>query len=547
MGIESFGKKKLNIELFPCAGGMAKGFRDEGFEFDLAVELMPDHCTSYEKNLGHRPMNMDARDLLRMLEMGVVQFECAMLVADPPCTPWSHAGKRKGVVDERDMVVQTCKIIEALRPDVYLIGNVPGLDDSKNLPIVQKYIGGLSRLGYCTADFARLNAASFGVPQHRWRPFWFGHRLGTPCIQWPEPTHGDPALFASAQGLLPMVQALKPWVSCRQALCHLSSADLGRAVKVSGRKMRGEKRDREAMQNQITVVGEDHAMSSPDAPARTLTKNTHSDGSVIVFNRKHKPADEDAPAGTIRGGGAGHSAPQTVIQLNSKHKPATPDAPSPTLGAKQRGQSGNVLMFEQRSIEIDERHPPSDMDAPAMTIRGSDGGGSRRAIVDTAPSLVLSDAVPSKKKRGGSTQGAQSQRVGDPDRPSTTVQAREDRVGTGSIVLEWPWNRPSTTVTSRPGLPPPGHHDEDFAIYSLPDAVIISELAAAILQGFPETWIFHGKTKKARWSQIGQAMPPPMASAVARQMKKQMAYAVILDVAVDGKAKKPGRKAKVSA
>jgi hypothetical protein len=88
------------------------------------------------------------------------------------------------------------------------------------------------------------------------------------------------------------------------------------------------------------------------------------------------------------------------------------------------------------------------------------------------------------------------------DAPATTVQAREDRVGSGSPA-------------------PPGYHDEDFAIMSLPDAIILSERAAAILQGFPPGWIFSGETKKARWAQLGQAMPPALAEAVARAVVEQ--------------------------
>jgi len=60
---------------------------------------------------------------------------------------------------------------------------------------------------------------------------------------------------------------------------------------------------------------------------------------------------------------------------------------------------------------------------------------------------------------------------------------------------------------------------------SLPDAIILSEFAAAILQGFPEGWTFSGKTKKTRWSQIGQAMPPALAEAVARAIVEQDAAA----------------------
>jgi DNA (cytosine-5)-methyltransferase 1 len=54
------------------------------------------------------------------------------------------------------------------------------------------------------------------------------------------------------------------------------------------------------------------------------------------------------------------------------------------------------------------------------------------------------------------------------------------------------------------------------------NAIVLSERAAAILQGFPDGWLFSGATKRARWSQIGQAMPPPLAHAVARSVVAQM-------------------------
>lgn len=46
--------------------------------------------------------------------------------------------------------------------------------------------------------------------------------------------------------------------------------------------------------------------------------------------------------------------------------------------------------------------------------------------------------------------------------------------------------------------------------------------AGAILQGFPEGWRFEGKTKSARWAQLGMAMPPPLAAAVARSVRRAL-------------------------
>lgn len=85
----------------------------------------------------------------------------------------------------------------------------------------------------------------------------------------------------------------------------------------------------------------------------------------------------------------------------------------------------------------------------------------------------------------------------------------------------WPWERPSTTVTTKDAIGARGHHGpgEQFG----PCAVKLSERARAILQGFPDGWVFKGKTKRSRGRQIGMAMPPPLAEAVARSVLDQLA------------------------
>lgn len=481
----------INLELFSCSGGMAEGFRRAGLRFDIAVDFAADHCDSYERNLGHRPQQLDVRDLLRDVEAGRVRWEVDLLVADPPCTPWSRAGKRLGTGDERDMLEVTCQLIAALRPRRYLIGNVPGLDDMVNLPIVRRHIGGLVSHGYCTADFARLDAADYGVPQHRIRPFWFGHREG-PCWRAPSPTHDDPRLVARAT--LPGIEPLRPWVTCREALGHLTGDDLGRPVRMRKRDCHGK---------QLGSVA--------DRPARTVGTSNLSDGNTLAMHiDKHAPSDPDAPSKTIGAKSRGNGA--CAIAVTRHEQPVHTseiDAPARAITTQCRAPGHATTLV----LSFEPHHPPSYIDEPAMTVRAGGGGGANRA-------LQLTPRTDPKKRP---PQGPQSSRVGSPDAPATTVQARENRVGSGSPTLEWPWERPSTTVTSRAGLPPPGHHDESFAIMSLPDAIVLSERAAAILQGFPDdgSWTFCGRTKKARWSQIGQAMPPALAEAVARAIVEQ--------------------------
>ncbi len=447
MQVARAGAMTFAIELFPCSGGMAEGFRRAGIVFDMAFDKDADAIASYTANHGHAPIQMDVRDLVRLARAGWRPPQpIDLLVADPPCTPWSRAGKRMGVEDERDMLVETCDLIALLRPRAYLIGNVPGLNDAPSWHIVQEHIGGLARHGYCVADYAELDAAAYGVPQHRVRPFWFGHAEG-PCLRWPEPTHGG------GPNALPGL-GLEPLVTCREALRHLPAEDLGRPVRLRMRAVVGKNG---ADESRLSVAG---------APAKTVMAKASRKGGQIMVTIKHPAAEANGPSGTIRGGGSGHSAPQVVLRLNERHPPSSLDAPAFTIAARDRCQGATTLVVR----EPDPNRPPTPADDVARTI----------------------------------------------------TQARDQ------ALLEWPWDRPSTTVTSRAGL---GHHPESGSIMSLPNAIVLSEKAAAILQGFPEGWVFAGKTKRSRWSQLGQAMPPGLAEPVARAIVDQMRAARVVSPA----------------
>lgn len=569
----------MNLELFSCAGGMSYGFRQAGIEFDFAFDFAADHCESYRVNLGHKPVCIDVRDLLRLARKGMLighnadrQPGIDLLVADPPCTPWSRAGKRLGTEDERDMLADTCELIRLLRPRSFLIGNVPGLDDGKNWHHVQEYIGGLSKHGYCTADFAALDAVFYGVPQRRVRPFWFGH-LDGPCIQWPAPTHCDPKDLRTMT--LPGVDELKPWITCREALQHLPESEIGRPVKLRKRscngKQHGSVADKPArvvgtsnLSDGNVLLNEKHPPSDPDKPSGTVGAKMRGNGpsvmrSITEGSKKHPTLAPDKPSTTIRGGGNGHSAPQLVLgeldvetsvktKVTSRdrstheggYRPSRLGAPSKAIVRNTHGD-GSVLVY-------DPQHGPSDIDKPAHVVRASSGGGATRTMRTGKgemfpPSQMgqpartvraqgreayLENTVsqpPTKRgrKRDEGRPG-QGMRVGTPDGPSKTVTAKASRVGAGeSHVIEWPWDRPSTVVAADERIAPPGHHDEnwDGGTRSIEGAVVLSEKAATILQGFPEDWHFEGKTKKARLSQIGQAMPPPLSFAVARSVAAQ--------------------------
>jgi site-specific DNA-cytosine methylase len=360
----------MKIEIFSCAGGMALGFRRAGIEFDVAVDADPDAVSSYHTNLKHRPLQMDVRDLLRMVELGLVKGPVELLVADPPCTPWSRAGKGKGLKDERDMLLPTCRLIELLQPTAFLVGNVPGLDDSTNWPIVQKTLGAIS--GYCI-DYRALDAADYGIPQHRIRPFWFGHKAGTPCLTWPRPTHGDPKSIGHAE----LGDDRLPWRTCRNALEHLPLDQLGKPARMRMRACNGK---------QLGSIAE--------KPARVVGTSNLSDGNVLTH------PDPGARSARVR-------------PRHSAHPASNVDEPAHTLtcegGRSQSYSHAGMLAVEPGVHTTSDRHPALEADSPSTTIRGGAKGTVIRVLCwphlnfsatrSTARTIPIRRAMQSRRTR----------------------------------------------------------------------------------------------------------------------------------------------------
>jgi DNA-cytosine methyltransferase len=110
-----------------------------------------------------------------------------VLVAGFPCQPFSHAGLRKGMSEERgtlfdDMIfILNAKIQELNPASAFFLENVRGLkthmsEETKTIDIIEKK---LRDLGY-TYHLVEVRASDFGVPQHRPRLFIFGFLTSLP-------------------------------------------------------------------------------------------------------------------------------------------------------------------------------------------------------------------------------------------------------------------------------------------------------------------------------------------------------------------------------
>jgi len=161
-----------HVSLFSGCGGVDLGFHQAGFRTVFANDINADSCETYKKNIGEIS-NEDIREA----DIPNLKFQPDVLTAGFPCQPFSNAGSRKGLADDRGDLYQTAiDFVEHLRPKCIVFENVRGLLSFK-LEDGQLLIGEiceqLDRLGY-NVMFSLMNASYHHVPQKRLRVFIVG-------------------------------------------------------------------------------------------------------------------------------------------------------------------------------------------------------------------------------------------------------------------------------------------------------------------------------------------------------------------------------------
>ena len=170
------------IDLFAGCGGLASGFVRAGFLPGGAVEIDEDAADTYRRNIKAVVAAADIADVRRWPRADLI-------VGGPPCQGFSNLGRRDPHDPRNDLWREYVRVLKESRAGVFVMENVPALLGSSQFAAFRKEV---DRLGFdVVADV--LDAADYGVPQHRKRAFVVGSRIGPASL--PEPTHGE--------GLLP--------------------------------------------------------------------------------------------------------------------------------------------------------------------------------------------------------------------------------------------------------------------------------------------------------------------------------------------------------
>ena len=172
-------KELTVVDLFCGAGGLSLGFSRVGFSVIAAYDSWLPAVDTYRENIGDHIRNVS---ITRDLDVP----RATVIAGGPPCQGFSSAGLRKDGDTRNSLVGEFSQLIAKSRPDAFVFENVEGFLTGGGGRYVLELLGTLIDAGY-RIHLRKVNAAHYGVPQHRKRVIAIGGLGWDPTF--PEPTH----------------------------------------------------------------------------------------------------------------------------------------------------------------------------------------------------------------------------------------------------------------------------------------------------------------------------------------------------------------------
>lgn len=231
-------KNKLKVvDLFAGAGGFGLGFQMADSAFELICSLEVDNwAVETLKANNFENQNIIHKDIREFRSKEDILSVCPskpdVIIGGPPCQGFSIAGPVKDPKDPRNSLFKNyAQWVQVLEPKVFVMENVKGLLTGRNekgervIDIIQTTF---ENIGY-TIKIWKLNAANYGVPQHRERVFIVGTYSGVEITE-PPITHYLPSEKNKLNG---KAINLKPAINVISAIGDLPELGAGQGEEIS--------------------------------------------------------------------------------------------------------------------------------------------------------------------------------------------------------------------------------------------------------------------------------------------------------------------------
>jgi len=171
-------RQMIGVDLFCGAGGMTLGAKLAGIDVVYAVESNPHAAATYAAN--HPKVNLFRNDIRKLRKIPVCADNVqTVLFGGPPCQGFSTSNQRTRSRANKGnwMFQEFVRLARSWQPDWIVFENVKGIVETEHGAFLAMILDDFKKLGY-TVTAGKLDAAHFGVPQHRERLFVIGSRHG---------------------------------------------------------------------------------------------------------------------------------------------------------------------------------------------------------------------------------------------------------------------------------------------------------------------------------------------------------------------------------
>lgn len=197
--LTSFNQKREElgfVDLFCGAGGFKLGFARAGLKPLVCADISKPVKTTFEFNYPAVPF-ISGDICLPKVQREIASIagrEPFAVVGGPPCQGFSVFGKRRFLKsadyeprqDPRNrLVLSFVDAVAMLKPRWVVMENVAGFTSLDHGSFVRRLVKELHGLGYTTIEHRIMDAADYGVPQHRRRFVLIANRTGH-VIPWPK-------------------------------------------------------------------------------------------------------------------------------------------------------------------------------------------------------------------------------------------------------------------------------------------------------------------------------------------------------------------------
>lgn len=191
------------IDLFCGAGGLSQGLEDAGYDVLWGLDNEQKAKPTFDLNHDSEMTVGDIRETTPP-DLGEAEDDLDLVAGGPPCPTFSLVGRSKinsldgqdTKTDERHALYEDfLRFVNHYQPKAFLMENVEGMLSSTNdegEQVVDVITDQMEEIGY-EVRVQLLDAANFGVPQHRNRLFFIGNRIGAENPDMSEwETHREP-------------------------------------------------------------------------------------------------------------------------------------------------------------------------------------------------------------------------------------------------------------------------------------------------------------------------------------------------------------------